>query len=96
MFSADVDSSEECGEVGFTKDDVLALLSEGANPLKLEEMKDTLKRWFQQVEETHVKEKENLKATISKLEENVVSLHGKLAREFDCKLAIGKCIVLYL
>jgi kinesin family protein C1 len=116
--NSDVGSIEECGKVDFTKDEILALLSERAKAgkfdtkAKIEQMTDIIKRlkvcvkWFQQADETHVQEKENLKvslesseqkynhkeleartkeeelqATISKLEENVVSLHEKLAKE---------------
>ncbi|KAL1195170.1 Kinesin-like protein KIN-14C [Cardamine amara subsp. amara] len=120
--NSDVGSTEDCGKVEFTKDEVLALLSERAKAgkfdtkAKIEQMTDIIKRlkvcvkWFQQVDEIHVQEKENLKvslesaeqkynhkelenrtkeeelqATISRLKENVVSLHEKLAKEESSK-----------
>ncbi|XP_010434203.1 PREDICTED: kinesin-like protein KIN-14C [Camelina sativa] len=126
--TSDVGSIEECGKVDFTKDEVLALLSERAKAgkfdtkAKIEQMTDIIKRlkvcvrWFQQVDETHVQEKENFKvslesaeqkynhkeleaktkeeelqATISNLEENVVSLHDMLAKEESSKQDAIEC-----
>uniref|UniRef100_A0A1J3I3E2 Kinesin-like protein n=1 Tax=Noccaea caerulescens TaxID=107243 RepID=A0A1J3I3E2_NOCCA len=74
--NSDVGSTEECGKVDFTKDEVLALLSERAKAGKfdtkgkIEQMTDIIKRlkvcvkWFQQVDETHVQEKENLRSSL--------------------------------
>ncbi|CAE6184968.1 unnamed protein product [Arabidopsis arenosa] len=79
--NSDVGSIEECGKVEFTKDEVLALLSERAKAgkfdtkAKIEQMTDIIKRlkvcvkWFQQADETHVQEKESLKVSLESAEQ---------------------------
>ncbi|XP_010422415.1 PREDICTED: kinesin-like protein KIN-14D [Camelina sativa] len=79
--NSDVGSTDECGKVEFTKDEVLALLNERAKAgkfdtkAKIEQMTDIIKklkfcvRWFQQVEETNVQEKENLRSSLESAEQ---------------------------
>ncbi|CAD5327072.1 unnamed protein product [Arabidopsis thaliana] len=78
--NSDVGSTEECGKVEFTKDEVLALLNERAKAGKfdtkgkIEQMTDIIKklkvcvRWYQQVDETHVQDKENLSSSLQSAE----------------------------
>ncbi|KAF3561436.1 hypothetical protein HID58_086692 [Brassica napus] len=78
--NSDVGSVEECSKVEFTKDEVLALLNERAKAGKfdtkgkIEQMTDIIRRlkvcvkWFQQVDETHVQEKENLRSSLESAE----------------------------
>ncbi|CAH2071717.1 unnamed protein product [Thlaspi arvense] len=78
--NSDVGSIEECSKVEFTKDEVVALLNERAKAgkfdtkAKIEQMTDIIKklkvcvRWFQQVDETHVQEKENLRSSLESAE----------------------------
>ncbi|XP_019090165.1 PREDICTED: kinesin-like protein KIN-14D [Camelina sativa] len=80
--NSDVGSTDDCGgKVEFTKDEVLALLNERAKAAKfdtkakIEQMTDIIKklkvcvRWFQQVEETHVQEKELLRSSLESAEQ---------------------------
>ncbi|KAL0876860.1 hypothetical protein Bca101_026565 [Brassica carinata] len=78
--NSDVGSTDECGKVYFTKDEVLALLNERAKAGKfdtkgkIEQMTDIIRRlkvcvrWFQQEDETHVQEKEDLRSCLESAE----------------------------
>ncbi|XP_010538054.1 PREDICTED: kinesin-like protein KIN-14C isoform X2 [Tarenaya hassleriana] len=78
--NSDVSSAEDRAKVEFTKDEVVALLNERPkaskfdSKSKIEQMTDIIKRlkmcvkWFQQVEETHVQEKENLRTSLESAE----------------------------
>ncbi|XP_030972026.1 kinesin-like protein KIN-14C isoform X1 [Quercus lobata] len=83
MATSDVGSGEgsECGTVEFTKEEVEALLNEKLKGKKLDPLKvkldnaiDYIKRlklclkWFQQVEQNHVLEKEKLQSSIEAVE----------------------------
>ncbi|KAL0712724.1 hypothetical protein Bca4012_019702 [Brassica carinata] len=89
--NSDVGSVEECSKLEFTKDEVLALLSERAKAGKfdtkgkIEQMTDIIKRlkvcvrWFQQVDETHVQEKEHLRSSLESAEKRFTD------KELDAK-----------
>ncbi|XP_010529372.1 PREDICTED: kinesin-like protein KIN-14C [Tarenaya hassleriana] len=78
--NSDLGTAEDCGKVEFTKDEVVALLNERPkaskfdSKAKIEQMTDIIKRlkicvkWFQQVDETHVQEKENLRNSLESAE----------------------------
>ncbi|EOA15696.1 hypothetical protein CARUB_v10006408mg [Capsella rubella] len=93
--NSDVGSTEDFGKVEFTKDEVLALLSERAKAgkfdtkAKIEQLTDIIKRlkgcvkWYQQADETHVQDKENLKVSLESAEQkyNHKELEAKTKEE---------------